>query len=144
VRRPYPTKGAWRLNEIGGVLHYRGTAIIEVDELKETPVPGTPSIYGSHHKVFSILRKALQADAIADPHLYAFYRCVQCNVWAAGSGTTFCSKECRNLHRRAQRAAREKPSAICETCGGQVAAERSNRRYCSNRCRQKAYRARNP
>jgi endogenous inhibitor of DNA gyrase (YacG/DUF329 family) len=61
---------------------------------------------------------------------------------------SYCSRECqqadRNERRREQRHDRKPISKPikCARCGKRVPPERSTRRYCSDACRQQAYRQR--
>jgi hypothetical protein len=74
----------------------------------------------------------------------------------------YCSRVCRLDARRLRRGERRyyarrtreqasfrasftpTPDAVCATCGTGLHRERVTRRYCSNRCRQRAYRGRIP
>jgi hypothetical protein len=54
-----------------------------------------------------------------------------------------CSENCRRAHYAAVRRAKRKPPARnCEVCEEQFEPKRSDARYCSNACRQDAYRTR--
>jgi predicted nucleic acid-binding Zn ribbon protein len=150
-RPDYPTKGAWHLDEIEGVLHYRGSPIAAIAELSLEPPPWRPD----HRSTTAIglparreMRALLQKEGIANPQLYAIYRCARCEDWTIGNGTTFCSAECRRAFRAQQARQRRAATArtmkpvICVVCGGPAPNARSSRRYCSNRCRQQDYRSR--
>ena len=57
---------------------------------------------------------------------------------------TYCSKRCKNDALMRRRAARPKERRLitCPTCGNPFEASRKNAVFCSNACRQKAYRLR--
>ena len=68
--------------------------------------------------------------SVVQPHLY-------------GAGT--CSEECRHeqtLRRRREIREIRRGKRTCETCGETFIPKRSDSRYCSGACRQKAYRER--
>ena len=147
--RSYPTKGVWKLDETDGVLQYRGRPIGAIADLRiprgyDPENPWHP--LGSRH--FEAARVLLRQEGIANPLLYAIYRCKNCRSWAIGNGSITCSAECRRAYRA--RAAREPRAKVrgtttrttCVVCGGPLGAQRASRRYCSNRCRQTDYRNR--
>jgi hypothetical protein len=86
---------------------------------------------------------------------YAMARLKSDNI-GPGGGTflarghiLFCSRECvqaaaqeRRTERRRQDRERKAKPIKCEQCGSMRPPERSTRRYCSDVCRQKAYRRR--
>jgi hypothetical protein len=55
-----------------------------------------------------------------------------------------CGEQChRTVRATRAREKRDQPlERYCETCGGLLASKRSDVRYCSSPCRQKAYRQR--
>lgn len=58
---------------------------------------------------------------------------------------TYCCTKCRDAvyrRRRRQRAAEQRGTRRCEECDAILDRQRSDARYCSNACRQRAYRAR--
>ena len=61
-------------------------------------------------------------------------------------GLELCSLKCKWTHRNQQTAKKRlkktKPSLICDCCGLVFTQTRSDSRYCSGKCRQKAYRQR--
>jgi len=66
-----------------------------------------------------------------------------------GSLDSFCSDKCIIAHKNESHIARvsserrrAREGRACEHCGSPIAAERSSKRYCSNRCRIAALRAR--
>jgi endogenous inhibitor of DNA gyrase (YacG/DUF329 family) len=76
-------------------------------------------------------------------------QCARCNrPFFAYDAVSYCSRECqqadRNERRREQRHDRKPISKPikCARCGKRVPPERSTRRYCSDACRQQAYRQR--
>jgi hypothetical protein len=94
----------------------------------------------------------------AKTHLTSWGRktCAHCQqrFWGRGSawaGPYFCSNACqraaRNARRRNKRKAEQmyqsRPTGTCARCGaGLWLQQRATRRYCSDACRQKAYRDR--
>jgi hypothetical protein len=92
----------------------------------------------------------------ADLHRYQPRQCVRCGgsflVRGAGSlcAVYYCSRDCQQADRRDRRAAareqerRRHPRKPikCAQCGDRVPPARSTRRYCSDACRQAAYRQR--
>jgi hypothetical protein len=63
--------------------------------------------------------------------------------WYGASGPVaprVCSERCSRLARNARR--RRSTTAICGTCSNEFQQRRSDARYCSNACRQEAYRRR--
>jgi hypothetical protein len=65
-----------------------------------------------------------------------------------GNGFMWCSPECRSTGRariereRRVRTAKTRPPSNCTACGKPLTAQRSSRRFCSDACRQAAYRER--
>lgn len=59
------------------------------------------------------------------------------NYWPATSCSPECRRELRNARRRVNRS-----ETTCEVCGDTFTPPRADARYCSGRCRQKAYRQR--
>jgi hypothetical protein len=67
-----------------------------------------------------------------------------------GCYVSYCSHECQQANRNEQRAEqrererqrRQRKPIKCARCGKRVPPERSTRRYCSDACRQAAYRQR--
>lgn len=64
-------------------------------------------------------------------------------------GVSYCSRECqqadrneRRAEKRGQERERQREPVECVRCGKGVPPERSTRRYCSDACRQAAYRER--
>jgi hypothetical protein len=128
--------GRVRLDERDGVLYYGQTEIgPAVEQIAIVPWP---------------LREKICA-AVGDPtlHVYAIYRCKSCGQWAAGSGSMWCSVECRReLKTTGQRQRRERARAAraaaehrCAHCQAPMSAQRSTRRFCSDSCRVRAHRA---
>jgi hypothetical protein len=75
-------------------------------------------------------------------------RCSQCSrvvydqrwIWPC-----FCSERCRQSHAKAKRSvarAEQRAGCRCDQCEEVLSADRADARYCSNACRQRAYRAR--
>ena len=64
------------------------------------------------------------------------------------TGIELCSLKCKWTHRNQQtakkRLKKSKPAVICDCCGVSFIQTRTDSRYCSNKCRQKAYRQRRP
>jgi len=92
-KRPRYTSGTYLLDEIDGDLYYRGICI--------GPIPPSDRIAWWARRegrqvwlagLFPAIRSAI---GIANPLIYAVYRCKVCSRWAAGSGRTVCSPECR-------------------------------------------------
>jgi hypothetical protein len=67
------------------------------------------------------------------------------SAWRYGGCSRACQAEmrrqARNDRRRKQRAA-ARPQAICVNCGSSISGRRRGASYCSNACRQRAYRDR--
>jgi hypothetical protein len=88
------------LDEVAGVLHYRGTPIIAITGLYRSwqgfgnrhvsnfPIPGSQALY----KVF----QAAQGWMPRDDHIF---ECLECRRWSVGAGWVFCSRQCRLAHR---------------------------------------------
>jgi hypothetical protein len=82
---------------------------------------------------------------------YRETNCSRCGrqFFALGDGVSYCSSRCqqddRNERRREQRAQQralhKRELGKCAVCGKLVDQVRSTLRYCSNACRQKAYRS---
>jgi hypothetical protein len=147
-RRPYPTKGKYRLDDVAGMLYYHGQEIGPVALLHRIQF-GDHVWYsvrtGGYH--FQRMMDVLRQEGIPNPLLYAFYQCAGCGGWGAGSGYLWCSAECQKADRAAKvrqrrAAARVQPHDRCVICDDKLPASRTTRRYCSDRCRQAAYRTR--
>ena len=131
-----PSKGAHRLDERDGHLYYGDHMLCPIAD-----------VLSQASKVIAWPLKSRLSDAICGSwHFYAIYRCRRCEHWATGSGSVWCSQECRRLdlaqsakERRAAKAS-ERAIATCVVCGASIQASRGTRRYCSDRCRQSAHR----
>jgi hypothetical protein len=86
-------------------------------------------------------------------HHYELRQCSRCSrsfFTHHSGGVLYCSRECQQADRNERRAERRKRERQhhprkpikCAHCGKRVPPERSTRRYCSDACRQAAYRKR--
>jgi hypothetical protein len=86
-----------------------------------------------------------------DLHRYRSRECCRCSgsflarLEGVYPATSYCTPECQQADRNERRAEKRwrdrKPAAVdCAQCGNPVPSERSTRRYCSDACRQRAYR----
>jgi len=79
-----------------------------------------------------------QPMATPHPH-YSFER--EDRPWRGSMRYKVCSERCaQRWRRRRQRA--DRPASHCQTCGTAFVAARGDTRFCSNACRQSAYRRR--
>ena len=139
-RKNYPKACAFRLDERDGRLWYGEHDIARVP----------PFLRWQTWERIGTDRARLMRVAVGHGwHLQALYRCQHCGWWAAGSGFLWCSDACRRSgvarqarERRARRVATARPKmVICSTCSAPIEAQRTTRKFCSNRCRQAAHRA---
>jgi hypothetical protein len=89
-----------------------------------------------------------------DLHRYHPTPCLRCGgsflLRGPGYYARYCSRECQQADRNGRRAEqreqerqrRDREPIMCAQCGNPVPPERSTRRYCSDACRQRAYRQR--
>ena len=69
-------------------------------------------------------------------------KCPVCNRYIPEYGNVYCSDRCKNdayIERRHQRH-EEQLQKICVVCGKEFTAKRTDTKYCSNACKQSAYR----
>src|SRR4051794_38044961 len=95
MQDPY-TKGPFRLDEIDGVLHYRGAPVVAVADLRQ---------YRYQSRFYfntAPVRAGLIAAGVANPYVQHVFRCAVCDAWVAGGGFYACSNECRKAYRAAQ------------------------------------------
>jgi len=135
----YPVKCAFRLDERDGRLYYAE------HEIGPVPPPWRPGLTWA---IASPETRGRLSKAIGPRwDFQGIYRCRQCNHWAAGSGFTWCSPECRLQGAakrlrdyRAAQAKKRADRAVCTECGAPMQAMRRTRKFCSDRCRQAAHR----
>jgi hypothetical protein len=138
MARYYPAKGAHRLDEADGQLFYQGRLIGPTPDRRYSGIEDRIVSFGH------ALHRQLEAAIGSGFNFYA----ARCRHWATGSGYIWCSPECRSAGRaqverdRRSKATAERPQATCPMCGTPVRLQRSTRRFCSNACRQAAYRSR--
>jgi hypothetical protein len=128
-------KGEVRLDERNGVLYFGQTELgPAVEQVAIVP--------------WALREKICAAVGDKALHVYAIYRCRGCGNWAAGSGASWCSLECRRAHKtKGQRQRREETRVAramvehrCAHCQAPMSAQRTTRRFCSDRCRQAQHR----
>ena len=135
----YPVKCAFRLDERDGRLYYDEHEIGPVPPLWRPGLTWAKASPETHGRLSKAIGQGWNFQGI--------YRCRRCGHWAAGSGFTWCSPECRRQgvakRLRDYRAAQTKKraaGAVCAMCGNPMQAMRGTRKFCSDRCRQAAHR----
>jgi hypothetical protein len=94
------------LDEVGGVLHYRGVPIVAIAELlKPWRANGNRYVLawtGEPAWKLSAVRKELCERHYWRNGRGQLFECLQCRRWAIGRAWVFCSHQCRRAYRARQ------------------------------------------
>jgi hypothetical protein len=161
-RENYPKRCAFPLDERDGHLFCRGELIRPVPRIEDSPIYPSSSSYrdGAGKPVWLYLgrnggmsiplgheRETFSRLLGSEWHLLSLYQCANCRRWTVGS-TSHCSPDCEDATKQAKRQERVEARASarsgrhCPICNTPLDPQRATRAYCSNRCRQLAYRQR--
>jgi hypothetical protein len=105
-----PDEQVTYLDEIAGVLHYQGTAIVPLTKFHCWQGYGNRQVGVFPLEGHWVLRPLLEQrrEAWWRPHRHLF-ECLQCRRWSVRAGWVFCSRKCRLEYRAEQ--ARERRTA---------------------------------